>query len=87
VVGRVQVCLVVRVQVNSFITPSGKKVCSQAMGDRTLIKGKVPYFLASAWNRCDSRYLRARLVAEICGWHSQQTCTVQAEWFIINNLC
>jgi hypothetical protein len=43
----------VRAQVNTFITPSGKKICSQATADRLLVKGKVPYFLASEWNRCE----------------------------------
>jgi hypothetical protein len=39
-------------QVTTYITPSGEKVFSKAGTDRGLIKSKVPFFLASHWNRC-----------------------------------
>lgn len=47
-------CCIVRLvpmQVNTFITPSGRKVCSKASSDRALVKGKLPFFLADYWNR------------------------------------
>lgn len=39
------------VQVMSYIWPSGKKSYTLAPAERALVKGKVPYFLAHAWNR------------------------------------
>jgi hypothetical protein len=38
-------------QVTTFITPAGKKVCSRSSGDRRLVNSKVPFFLASEWNK------------------------------------
>lgn len=42
----------VPMQVTTYITPSGEKVCSKASTDRGLVKSKVPFFLASHWNGC-----------------------------------
>lgn len=38
-------------QAVSYIWPSGKKSYTPASADRALVKGKVPYFLAQAWNK------------------------------------